>query len=608
LVDAGGASITMADQSSSSKVMRILHHRGALPAAIVLGVLLATSALQVGFYTDDFTFVAYLETPAPKHATAFNLYDFSRGRAETRALMSRGPFPWWTHPDLKLRFFRPLSSALFWIDHAAFGHDPLGYHVHALLWYALFLTGAAALYRLVLGPPLLIVCALLFALSPAHVEPLAWIASRHLLVACTPALWGLVAHVAHRERGFRPGRWLGGLGIAVGLLGGEAALGLALFWIAYEIFGLPRETPLRSKIAGAAPPIAITLVYLIAYKIGDYGSAHNAAYFEPLSDPVGFLVAAAVRIPSLLGEAFFGVPATLSTLLSPGPFVVIGIVAIALIAMSLLAVWKVVPDSERRTLRWLTAGALASLAISAGGFPGARLLLAPSLGTCALVATILVYGWKKLDMPAWLVGARRGGWIVLFAVHIVLAPLAFLAQTRMLAKFGSATEHIDASLDGILPGPGALPAHPPNVFLIASDPLASLYVGAAHAIRAPGTLSGFNALSMAHATHHVRRIDDRTLLIETDRAMLKGAFEGVFGDPKQSPWHLSDRVELDGATITVQSVREGYPTGIEVRFAVPLEDERVRVLAWQDRQLLPLDLSIGEEVAIPWIPGPTGFF
>jgi hypothetical protein len=90
--------------------------------------------------------------------------------------------------------------------------------------------------------------------------------------------------------------------------------------------------------------------------------------------------------------------------------------------------------------------------------------------------------------------------------------------------------------------------------------------------------------------------------------MLKGAFEGVFGDPKQSPWHVGDRVELDEATITVQSVREGYPTGIEVRFAAPLEDERFRVLAWQDGKLLPLRLPIGEHVTIPWTPGPTGFF
>jgi hypothetical protein len=575
---------------------------------LALGVLLGASTLQVGFYTDDFAFLADLETAAPKKVNAFNLYDFAHGRVDTSVLIARGPFPWWTHPDLKLRFFRPLSSALFWLDHAVFGHSPLGYHVHAMVWYALFLAGALALYRRVLEPPVLIFSSLLFALSPAHVEPVVWLASRHLLVACTPALWGLVAHVSYRERGFQPGRWLGGLGLGVGLLGGEAALGIALFWIAYELWGTPPETTARSKLARVATPVGIALAYLLAYKIGDYGSAHNAAYFEPLSDPIGFVAAAAQRVPILLGESFLGVPSTLAMVMSPGPFVAVGLAATALVATLLFAVWEVVPQGERRTLRWLAIGALASLTISVGGFPGSRLLLAPSIGTCALVGAVLCYGWKALEMPAGLVLARRASWVLVFAVHVVLAPLAFLSSSHMFAKLGRETERIDASLDGALPPPGSAPAHPPDLFVIASDPLANVYVGAARAIRAPGTLSGFNALSMARVTHDVQRIDDRTLLIDTAPPMLHGAFEGVFSDPQQSPWRIGDHVELADATITVRAVREGFPTSIEIRFALPLEDERIRVLAWQEGKLLPLRVPVGDHVVIPWTPGPTGFF
>jgi hypothetical protein len=294
--------------------------------------------------------------------------------------------------------------------------------------------------------------------------------------------------------------------------------------------------------------------------------------------------------------------------MTPAPFVAISLVATGLVTALLVAVWKVIPESEGRTLRWLAAGAIASLAISVGGFPGSRLLLAPSIGTSALVGAILCYGWRRLGMPAVLVGARRAAWIILFAVHVILAPMAFLASSRMLAKFGAETEQIAASLDGVLPGPGATPAHPPNVFVIASDPLANLYVGAVHAIRAPGTLSGFNALSMAHATHDIRRLDDRTLLIETDQPMLRGAFEGVFCDPKRSPWSAGDRIDLDETTVTVRSVRDGFPTRVEVRFAAPVEDDRFRVLAWQGGKLLPLRVPIGEHVLIPWTPGPTGFF
>src|SRR5260221_2374153 len=189
----------------SPAVARLYYHRRALVATMVLGLLLGLSTLRIGFFTDDYVFVASLEASGPKPPSTFDLYDSAHGRADTQALVARGPFPWWTHPDLKVRFFRPISSALFLLDHAIFRHAPLGYHLHALLWYALFLAGVAFLFKLLFLPPLRIWCSFLFALNAAHAEPLAWLASRHLLIACAPAVWGLVAHLLYREHGFRPG-------------------------------------------------------------------------------------------------------------------------------------------------------------------------------------------------------------------------------------------------------------------------------------------------------------------------------------------------------------------------------------------------------------------
>lgn len=587
---------------------RLLHHRRALAATVALGVLLGLSTLHVGFYTDDYTFLAFLETPGPKHPSTFGLYDFSHGLADTQLLTARGPFPWWTDPDLNLRFFRPISSAVFLLDHATFGHAPLGYHLDALLWYTVFLVGVAYLFRLVLRPPLRIWCSLLFALDAAHSEPVAWVSSRHLLVACTPAVWGLVAHVSYRERGFRHGRWLAVLGLFAGLLGGEGALGGALFWIAYELCGAPEPRCLRAKLRGASVPGAIMVAYLLAYKIGDYGSAHNTAYFEPLSDPKGFLAAAAQRIPIMLGELFLNVPSVLATVLRPAPFVIVGMLASAIVAGLLFALRNVVPEDERRPLTWLTAGALASLAISAGGFPGSRLLLMPSIGGCAIVGTILCYGWQKLAMSPALVTVRRSGWLLLFTIHVVLSPLMFVGNAAMLTKLGAEIGQIDASLDGVLPGPGSSPLHPPSVFVIASDPLAGIYVAASRAVRAPGTTSGWSVLSMTRATHDIRRTDERTLIIHSDQPMLHGAFEGLFCDPRRSPFTVGHRVLLDEAAVTVLSAQDGFPTTIEVRFIASLDDDRFRLLAWQEGKLLPLRVSIGDHAIIPWTPGPTGFF
>jgi hypothetical protein len=391
------------------------------------------------------------------------------------------------------------------------------------------------------------------------------------------------------------------------LTAGEAALGIALYWMAYELIGSQGKSALGAKVTRFALPCGILLVYLVGYKLANFGSANNAAYFEPLSDTKGFVVAMAQRIPVMLGEMFLGTPSALAVAFSPVPFVVTGLFATAAVVGLVSAAWRVVPEDERRGLGWLALGAAASLVVSVGGFPGSRLLLVPSVGGAAIVGAILCHGWTALGARGITTGIHRTGWLVLFAVHVVVAPLMFFGMSGLLAKIAARTAEIDVSLDGALPAPGS-PAKPPIAFLIASDPLAGVYVGAARAVRAPGTVSGWSVLSSAHATHDIRRTDDRTLVIETDRPMLKGAFDGVFRDPARLPLKAGDRVELDDVTVTVVAAAGGYPSRIEVRFEAPLEDERYRLLAWQDGRLAPLQVSIGEHVVIPWTPGPTGFF
>jgi hypothetical protein len=355
-------------------------------------------------------------------------------------------------------------------------------------------------------------------------------------------------------------------------------------------------------------PIGIVAIYLLAYKLANFGSAHNAAYFEPLSDTRGFALAMLRRVPIMLGEMFFGVPSTFGAVLWPLPFIALGVAATMVALAMLAAIARVLPEQEKRTLLWLGLGAASSLVVSVGGFPGSRLLLVPSIGGAAIVGAILRYGWQTLGQSGFAQGARKAGWTLLFAVHVVLAPLAFLGTSSMLARIASQTAAIDASLDGVLPVPGSERARAPAVFLIASDPIAGLYVGAARAVRAPETISGWSVLSMARATHDVRRIDARTLVIRSDRPMLEGAFDGVFRDPARAPFRPGARVVLDDVVVTVLSAEGGYPSSIEVRFEAPLENERYRLLAWRDERLVRLDVPIGDHVVIPWTPGPTGFF
>src|SRR4029434_7230382 len=107
----------------------------------------------------------------------FNLYDFIADDNRT-ALLDRGVIPWWSDPQLRIRFLRPLPSAFVWLDHRLFGHAALAPHLLSLLWWAAAVLAANALYRTAIGPPPALAATALFAFSPTLTIPLLWLANR----------------------------------------------------------------------------------------------------------------------------------------------------------------------------------------------------------------------------------------------------------------------------------------------------------------------------------------------------------------------------------------------------------------------------------------------
>jgi hypothetical protein len=575
---------------------------------VAIAMTLALSTLRIGFFADDYAFIASLDGVSPQKLSPLALYDFAAGdESANQELMQQGPFPWWTAPDLKVRFFRPLSSALLFLDHALFGHHPLGYHLHGLVWFLAVLVGVALVYRRVLSLEMAGWSLLPFAISAHLAESVGWISGRHMLVSGAPALLGLAAHVHYREGRWAPGRWLSVVGIVVGLFGGEAALGAVLYWIAYEMVGAPEAARWLRRARNALFPLAIVVVYLVAYKTFNFGAAHTNAYFEPLSSPLRFVWVAIERGPILLGQLVAQIPAGLATILAPTALGIAGVVATGALAALVGANWSLVSPDDRRALRWLTLGSALSLLACLGALPGSRLLLMPSVGGNAVLGAVLAHGWRAFAAPSWgrlaLIG-RRAGWGLLFFVHIVASPLLFVGNAEMMRAIGARTFEIAASLDGLLER-----TRKPSLFLIASDPMAALYAGAASAVRAPGSFSAWCILSMARGTHHLARVDARTLTIRADPGMLYGSFETVFRGSDR-PLSAGDEVELAAARIKVLAIERGHPTAIQVTFKAPsIDDPSLQLLAWIDGRLQAVRLpEVGGVLEIRWSPGPMGMF
>jgi hypothetical protein len=360
-----------------------------------------------------------------------------------------------------------------------------------------------------------------------------------------------------------------------------------------------------------AIPCAIAAVYFVAYKIGGFGADHNDAYLEPLSAPWHFAKAALVRLPLLIGEMIGGTSAAFAVAFAMVPFFIAGLVSIIGFAALVRAVWPRVEEADRRSLAWLGVGSILATLIAVGGYPGARLLLLPAIAGYAFIATVILKVGEMLAAPSLTGGTRfglRAGRGFLLFSHLVFSPLMFLAAVDMLGKMGM-SDRIDRTLDPVLGAPGALDVKPKHAFILtASDPVGALYVGGARLLRAPKTVDAWVPLSMARATHHIERTGDRTLAISCDPGLLHGSFEVVFRSA-DDPLRVGEKVRLDDIDVTVTAMDGHYPTAFEVAFReTSIDDPSVVLLAWRDRQLVPVKLALGERIDVPWSPGPTGFF
>src|SRR3569623_760122 len=111
---------------------------------ILVGLGLAAPCLTADFTADDHLHrvVARADTGiAGLRSRPLDLFVFADGDPHTNAVLRDGGlFPWWTAPDLKLAFFRPLTSATHALDHALWPDNPAAQHAHNLAWLALALV------------------------------------------------------------------------------------------------------------------------------------------------------------------------------------------------------------------------------------------------------------------------------------------------------------------------------------------------------------------------------------------------------------------------------------------------------------------------------------
>lgn len=171
--------------------------------------------------------------------------------------------------------------------------------------------------------------------------------------------------------------------------------------------------------------------------------------------------------PCLLGDLLGGaLPGALCSL-PLAPLVAAALIVSALVLLLYLAARPAIPEAERRAVRWLLLGSLFAIIAAAGGLPGSRLLLLPSVGGAALIATILRHGLRGVAESrsgAVRRALRRLGWVAVALVHVVIAPLILGLMPFSFMSLGRKVEGIARAAEIVAP-------LPKRVFVLAaSDP------------------------------------------------------------------------------------------------------------------------------------------
>jgi hypothetical protein len=585
----------------------LLAHRYLPLWAAMFAIVLTLPSLRVGLLLDDHLHRAMLPGGPRYEGLApvlMNLFCFLDGDPHrTLQIMDHGVLPWWTVPEIKVMFWRPVSALTHWLDYRLWPQYPLLMHAQSLLWLGALVAAVTLLYRRVIGGLWVAgLAALLYAIDDVHAVPVAWLANRNALVAAFFGVCALLAHDRWRREQWRAGAIVGPVLLALSLLSGEAGIGTCAYLIAYAQF-LERG-PWSRRAAALLPFVAVVVLWRVSWTCLGYGTAHMGLYMDPLAEPARFLAAVVERGPILLVGQLSTPPPDFSVLLAPKGLHILWLVSVAFVAV--LAVVLVPVLRRNRLSRFWCAGMALAVIPACATTPADRLLLFIGIGAMPLLASLLAaalavrackpgkWAWR---VPLLTVGGAAG------LIHIVLAPLILMARAAFPMGTPSMLEslYVHTALDGSITDQTLVIVNPPSTVHANGLPVFREMSGQPVPRFTRALAPGLPAVV-------VRRPDEHTLTIRPELGYMAFRFDQMFRD-QRDPMRVGQRVALTGMTAEVTALTpDCRPAEVAFHFAVPLEDPSLRWLQWDHGEFVPFTpLPVGTTLELrPQPPAGRG--
>ncbi len=575
-----------------------LEKRGIVIWAALLGALLVLPSLKLGVQADDHTIRMTVHGEpgiGDLGSSWWNAFTFADGNVTNNAArIDWGIIPWWSAPEIKLSFLRPLTALTHALDYWYLEPHLWLMHVENILMYMALCACVAVLYRRS-GMTLWVagLAALLYAVDDAHGIPAGWLAGRNATLTC---LFGVLTLIAHdtwrRNKSFAALVWAI-LALIVGFACGEATIFVYGYLFAYAV--CMENGSIKQRVVSLIPYGVVLVVYLATYKALGYGTKNSGLYSDPFGNPIGFAREIALNLPALL-QSQLGIISSNTYVVMPQRFqFILHILDIAFIALFFIAFLPLFRTSK--LARFWAFGMFLSLPPVCATVPTDRLLAPAGVGGIALVAMFIEFAAARWNNAPTRARRRFEHGMVYFFLftHAFLAPLSLPFNSTSVRIFGKLVDT----------GIAALPLDESIVddSIIIVNPKVDAYCitmpayQSSRRLPVPRHLWGLDA-SLGGMTIH--RTDASTLEVQVEGGFFPKPFGSCFHGPAD-PWTVGRVVSVADFDATILELTEDVrPKKIRFAFKQPLENPKYRWFCFRERNLEPFTPpAIGETIILP---------
>jgi hypothetical protein len=565
-------------------------------AVPLIGVALCLTAVGRHLALDDF--VLFLVARGDPRISglaqdSFDLFTFTSGRpADNLALIEHGVMlPWFTDPELRVAFFRPLSSLTHRVDLALWPAFPQLMYLHSLAWFGGLLAAVAWLYRRIENSAFVAgLAALLYAVDHVHGPAVAWLSNRNALIATFLGVLAVIAHERARSGGSVAVKIAAPAALAVGLLSGEFAIGAAAYLLAYAL--LLEKRGWRAGLVSLWPYALVIGIWQIFYKLQAFGVHGSGVYVDPARDPGRFLAALPARLLVMFAAEIGFLPSDALTLGPPNAAPVIVGAAVAMLAAAAVVVVPLL-RADRIARFWALGMALSAVPVAAS-FPSDRVLFFVGLGAMGILARALSSALDR-DAPYTRSLPKHAVAVGLGVIHLALSPAVLPARAMQMQLLGATLDSATAVLDGV-------PNLPERTVVVLNAPLDifATYLQAERAFERRPRSGHLYPLSSAATELRVTRSGPAELTLERDHGFLYTPLEQHYRSAVTS-LPAGSRVELARMAAEVgATTADGRPAKVHFRFPVPLESSSLLFLYWKDDRYLKFEPpELGASVTLP---------